>query len=321
VITDRPGNRKRDELDQSIAAADTPLSYRVYAPKRPVMARQEGTLMLKDIVVHIPVDRPAEPVTDCALSVAAMFGAHLDGVVCAYETINPAIAVGPSAAAFALPTEYNTDPQRANNQLDQFVATAQRAGIDCGRGCVSDSPFRANRALAELSRLYDLAIVLQRDSARPTHDGALPEAVLFGAGRPMLLVPYIHSGPMKTDRALICWDGSSQAARALHDALPFLERAQAIDVVTVNDSDSTGNENSAANLLVHLARRGLPAKLQQATAEPSNIHNVILSLAADLGSDFLVMGGYGHSRLREVVLGGVSRGMLQSLTIPALISH
>lgn len=275
--------------------------------------------MLKDIVVHIPVERPAEPVIDCALSVASMFGAHLDGVVCAYQTINPAMAVGPTAAAFALPTEYNTDPQLANSRLDQFVATAAQAGIPAGRGCVSDTPFLANRALAEVSRLYDLAIVAQADSSRPTHDGALPEAVLFGSGRQMLLVPYIHSGPLKTARALICWDGSSQAARAVHDALPFLERAQIIDVVSVNGS--APRESSAATLISHLARRGLSAHLRQAVAESSNIHNVVLSLAADLGSDFLVMGGYGHSRLREIVLGGVTRGMLESLTIPALISH
>lgn len=277
--------------------------------------------MLKDIIVHLPVDRPAEPVVDCALSVAAMFGAHLDGVVCTYQTINPAMAVGPTAAVFALPTEYNTDPQRANSRLEQFVAVAAQAGIAAGRGCVSDTPFLANRTLAETSRLYDLAIVAQADSARPTHDSALPEALLFGSGRPMLLVPYIHSGPLKTGRALICWDGSSQAARAVCDALPFLERAQAIDVVSVNGNDAAPSEISAEKLLAHLARRGLSANLQQAVAESSNIHNVILSLAADLNSDFLVMGGYGHSRLREVILGGVTRGILESLTIPALISH
>ena len=120
---------------------------------------------------------------------------------------------------------------------------------------------------------------------------------------------------------MICWDGSSQAARAVHDALPFLERAQAIAVVTVNGTDTAPREISAATLISHLSRRGLSANLHQAVAEPANIHNVMLSLAADLGSDFLVMGGYGHSRLREIILGGVTRGMLESLTIPALISH
>jgi nucleotide-binding universal stress UspA family protein len=231
------------------------------------------------------------------------------------------MAVGPTAAAFALPTEYNTDPQLANSRLDRFAAAAAQAGVPAGRGCVSDTPFQANRTLAEASRLYDLAIVAQADSARPTHDGALSEAVLFGSGRPMLLVPYIHRGPLKTGRALICWDGSSQAGRAVHDALPFLERVQAVDVVSVNGIDTAPRESSAAALISHLARRGVSASLQQATAEASNVHNVLLSLAADLGSDFLVMGGYGHSRLREIILGGVTRGMLESLTIPALISH
>jgi nucleotide-binding universal stress UspA family protein len=276
---------------------------------------------LKDVIVHIPVDRPAEPVVDCALAVAEVFGSHLTGVVGAYQAINPDIVVGPTAANFSLPTEYNTDPQQANNRLDQFLNAAKQAGVASKTGCVTDSPFLANRTLGQISRLYDLSIVAQPDSERPTHDGSLPEAVLFSSGAPMLMVPYIHSGPLKMERVLICWNGGRQSARAVHDSLPFLQRAKAIDVVTINGSEMAGSETSPTALLAHLARHDLSATFRPGTAAAADVHNAILSIAADNGSDLLVMGGYGHSRFREFILGGVTRGMFESLTIPALMSH
>ena len=94
-----------------------------------------------------------------------------------------------------------------------------------------------------------------------------------------------------------------------------------IDVVAVNEAGSTVSEVSAAALISHLARRDISVGVQQLSAEASNIHNAILSLAADKSTDLIVMGGYGHSRLRELILGGVTRGILESLTVPALISH
>lgn len=186
---------------------------------------------------------------------------------------------------------------------------------------VSNSPYPASQILAETSRLYDLSMVAQPNHAKPSPGDLLPEAVLFNSGRPMLMVPYIHVGPAKLERVLICWDGGRLAARAIHDAMPFLHKAKVIDVVTVNGSDSTVSEVSATALTAHLARHDISAGVQQPTANAADIHNTILSLAADKSSDLIVMGGYGHSKLREFILGGVTRGMFESLTVPALISH
>jgi nucleotide-binding universal stress UspA family protein len=120
---------------------------------------------------------------------------------------------------------------------------------------------------------------------------------------------------------LICWDGGAPAARAVHDAMPFLRKATTIDIVAVNEAEDDAGEVSSAALIAHLARRDLPATPHRLTADTSNIHNAILSLAADNDTDLIVMGGYGHSRLREFILGGTTRGMFESLTVPALISH
>ena len=119
---------------------------------------------------------------------------------------------------------------------------------------------------------------------------------------------------------LICWDGGIPATRAVHDALPFLRKAKTIDIVTVNEKEDASEASSAA-LIAHLARRDLAATPYRITADGPNIHNAILSLAADNNTDLIVMGGYGHSRLREFILGGTTRGMFESLTVPALISH
>ena len=120
---------------------------------------------------------------------------------------------------------------------------------------------------------------------------------------------------------LICWDGGLPAARAVHNAMPFLRKAGTIDVATVNEQKNANGEASSAALIAHLARRDLAATAYRLTADAANIHNAILSLAADNDTDLIVMGGYGHSRLREFILGGTTRGMFESLTVPAPLSR
>jgi nucleotide-binding universal stress UspA family protein len=277
--------------------------------------------MLNDIVVHIPADRPADGIVACAVSVAQAFDAHLDGIVCTYQPINPAVVVGASAAYYAAANLYNTDNDQAAARLDQFEIAARAVGITHGARSVCDTPVLANESLSELSRLYDLSIVPQPDRAKPGHQDPLPESILFNSGKPMLMVPYIHQGPMQLDRVLICWDGGRQAARAVQDAMPFLRRAKAIEILAVNEDDDEIGQASTDALVAHLLRHDLAASPHRYTSPPGNIHNTILSTASDIGADMLVMGGYGHSRLREFILGGVTRGIFRSLTLPALISH
>ncbi len=274
--------------------------------------------MLNDIAVLLPVDRPAAALIDCAASVAALFEAHLDGIACVYQAMNPMIAS--EAAAVVMAAEYDTGIEQAAVVLDQFEIAARRLGIPHDKKSTFNVSYAATRAVTEMSRLYDLNIVAQPDRSNPSQADFLSEAVLFGSGRPMLMVPYITQAPIKSDRVLICWDGGIPATRAVHDAMPFLRKATSVDVVVVNEKDATSEVSSTA-LVAHLARRDLAAKPYRLTADTPNIHNAILSLAADNNTDLIVMGGYGHSRLREFILGGTTRGMFESLTVPALISH
>jgi nucleotide-binding universal stress UspA family protein len=275
--------------------------------------------MFRDIAVRLPVDRPAGALIDCAVSVAQLFEAHLDGIACVYQPLNPMIA--PEAAAVVMTAEYDAGVEQAAIVLDRFEIATRRLGIPHDAKSTFNVSYAATRIVTEMSRLHDLNILAQPDRSHPSRTDFLAEAVLFGSGRPMLMVPYIHRGPLKSDRMLIGWDGGMPAARALHNAMPFLRKATAIEIVVVNESEGADSEISSAALINHLARYDLSARLHRITADHSNIHNAILSLAADSATDLLVMGGYGHSRLREFILGGTTRGMFESLTIPALISH
>jgi nucleotide-binding universal stress UspA family protein len=125
---------------------------------------------------------------------------------------------------------------------------------------------------------------------------------------------------MTLDRVLACWDGSRTAARAIGDAMPFLERAKAVDIVIVAE-ERKSEELTGTNMSAHLTRHGVAATVKRIAKGDIAIEDVLLSYAADSGADFMVMGGYGHSRLREFILGGVTRGILASMTVPVLMSH
>jgi nucleotide-binding universal stress UspA family protein len=134
-------------------------------------------------------------------------------------------------------------------------------------------------------------------------------------------MPYTFKGALTARRIGVCWDGSRVAARALRDAMPFLKMAEAVTVVTVNEEESVPSEASPTHLARYLAREDISARLTSLTTEVSEIQASILSLAADESLDLLVMGGYGHSRLKETILGGVTRDMLRCMTVPTLMSH
>ncbi len=275
--------------------------------------------MFNDIAVLLPVDRPAGALIDCAAAVAGLFEAHLDGIACVYQAMNPMIA--PEAAAIVMTAQYQEGVEQAARVLDQFEIVTRRLGIPHSAKSTFNVSYAAIRTVTEMARLHDLNILAQPDRSNPSQTDFLSEAVLFDSGRPMLMIPYINRGTFRSDRVLICWDGGAQAARALHNAMPFLRKATAIDVVTVNENEAAAGEASSTALIAHLARYDLSARPHSITADTSNIHNAILSLAADSETDLIVMGGYGHSRLREFILGGTTRGMFESLTVPAQISH
>jgi nucleotide-binding universal stress UspA family protein len=193
-------------------------------------------------------------------------------------------------------------------------------GLSAESRVVTATAAEAANLFGRIARCFDLSIVRQNEPGKLAYESLLIEAALFDSGRPLLIVPYIRTQGLRLDHVLVCWDGSRNAARAITDANPFLARAKAIEVVTVG-ADIKSNEIPGADIAHHLVRHDLKIEVKSIVASGLDVPNAILSHAADVSADFIVMGGYGHSRLREFVLGGATRGILATMAVPTLMSH
>lgn len=277
--------------------------------------------MFKDLLVHIPTERSPRPAIDASISLAMSAGAHLDAIATGYASTNVAfIAEGGAAVAASLQFEYDRAAERADSAMRVFETEAKHAGISHGKSALSGSFAEIVGRIEAAARLYDLTIVSQEDPDHESFDNRLPEALLLQTGGPILMIPYTFQGAFRSRRVGICWDGSRLAARALRDAMPFITEADALTTITVNASD-VPTDASPELLAKHLARKGLPTKIVSLPSERGNLQPSILSIAADEGLDLLVMGGYGHSRIQETMLGGVTREMLRCMTLPVVMSH
>ena len=173
-----------------------------------------------------------------------------------------------------------------------------------------------------MGRYADLAVVAQapQDGFEPMN-GPRPEDLLFGCGRPVLMVPRYGDFPRMGDHVLVAWNGSAEASRAVHDAFPFLAQARKVTILSVNpDADETG-DLPGADIARHLARHGIDVVVTRTDGRDIDTSDVLLNFAADEAADLLVMGGYGHSRLREFAFGGVTRSILRTATLPVLMAH
>ena len=280
--------------------------------------------MFRNILVHVPSERSVRPVVDLAVSLATSRRSHLDAIAIGYESMSGAGMVvegGGAAVAAVMEVEHERAIARADAAISVFEIEAKLAGIAYGTRSLAALPAEAEETIGELARLYDLAVVLQPEPSQFSFDNSIPQAVLFNSGGPVLMVPYIHTGALDARHVGIAWDGSRLAARAVRDALPFLAAAQAVTVIAVNEDRHDGGEAGSDQLVRQLARREIKARIERLTADHDNVHGTILSIAADTDIGLLAMGGYGHSRLKERILGGVTRGIFESMTVPVLMSH
>lgn len=278
-----------------------------------------------DILVHIPTERSARPVIDASISLASMFGAHLDAIATAYVSTAAAYAMtanDAAAVAAVFEMEQEKAAERAETALSIFKVEASKAGISRGWRVIADLPADAVISVGTAARLHDLSVVLQPDAEHRALDDMISTELLSHAGGPALFIPYIFRGAFTAKRIGICWDGSQPAARALRDARPFLAKADTLYAVCIGAAENEPSDASLEKLAVHLSHVGLRVKPINLPSTPgAGIQPSLLSFAADESLDMLVMGAYGHSRLKEGIFGGVTREMLRSMTIPTLMSH
>ena len=276
--------------------------------------------MIKDLVVSLSVGASRDAAGPYAISVAEAFGAHVAGIALSYEPVIPPTIMGTIPASF-VESQRDENDRAANDARAKFDEAARRAGVSSESRTLSASLAGSADRFATIARRFDLAVVSQAEPERAAPEELIVENALFSSGRPVLIVPYIQKAELTLDRVMVCWDASRNAARAIADAMPFLKRARVIDVVIVASERIKSDEIPGADIGQHLARHDLKVEVRRIVSPDTDVASTILSHAADTAADFIVMGGYGHSRLREFILGGATRGMLQAMTLPTLMSH
>ncbi|RDV04883.1 universal stress protein [Undibacter mobilis] len=275
--------------------------------------------MIKDIVVNLGLGAK-DPAGDYAVALGEALEAHVAGVAFSYEPVIPGAVMGGIPPEFIEAQRTEAD-KKAKAAVARFEAAAKRSGLSAESRIISASVSGAADQFARIGRRFDLVIVGQADPAEGFQDEVVDETALFESGRPVVYVPFIQKGGVKFDRIMVCWDGGRAATRAIADSLPLLKKAKQVEIVIIASKAAKGDEIAGADLGQHLARHGLKVDVKRITSPDIDVASTILSYAADSSTDMIVMGGYGHSRLREFVLGGATRGILESMTVPVLMSH
>jgi nucleotide-binding universal stress UspA family protein len=276
--------------------------------------------MVKDIVVNLTGGHPQDFAADYAVSVASQFGAHIVGVGFIYEPIIPGSVLG-GVPTDLIEVQREENAKAAKTAVSRFEEAARQASLSAESRIIDASIAGAADLFGRIARRFDIAVVGQARREQGASEELLIEGALFGSGRPVIVVPHDQAGGLKLGRVLMCWDGSRPAARAIADAIPFLRRAKAVEIVVVTGERDKSGELTGANMSRHLARHGINVEIKKIAAGSSGVQSAILAHTKESDADFLVMGGYGHSRLREFILGGVTRSILSAMPVPVLMSH
>jgi len=274
----------------------------------------------KDLLVVLGSDTASRERIALAAALAERFAAHLVGL---YPL---PVAEVPRHFAYYDPALLRDLREKAQEVCDRereaFEHAASLRGLSAEWRMVTEG-FETDPAVH--ARYVDLTIMGQldpdsgdRELLRPR-----PEHVALASGRPILVVPYAGNFETIGRRALIGWNATREATRAVNDAMPLLMAADIVTVLTIDarEGPDAHGELPGADISLHLARHGVKATIERTVSAGIPAGDVLLSRAADLGADLLVIGAYGHSRVRELLLGGATRSILQSMTVPVLMSH
>jgi nucleotide-binding universal stress UspA family protein len=277
--------------------------------------------MIKDIIVNLEHKIARDPARDFAITIAETFDTHVVGIAFGYA---PGL---PGYAMLEIPSDIMAQMIAESEKvalaaIERFEAAARRSLVSAEHRLLKSIGADAPLVLSTLARRFDLSVFMQSEPDGVDNDDMI-ETSLFESGRPLIVVPYIQKEGLNLDHMVCCWDGSRAAARAINDALPLLVKAMTVDLLIVLNEKTTsaGNEIRGAEIAKHLARHDVKVQIVTVPAPDIDVTNAILSYVADVSGTLIVMGGYGHARLREVILGGVTRDMLKTMTVPVFMSH
>jgi nucleotide-binding universal stress UspA family protein len=278
----------------------------------------------KTILVHVDESAHADEQIEIAAHLATKYDAHLIGLAATGVSAQFSFPGAMGEGTFNLASILEPLRQRTDSVLAKFEALARKFDVASYEKRVVDDD--AGASLSLQARYADLVVIGQIDADAPALFGAadFPQYVLLNSGRPVLIVPYAGHFTHVGKRVLVAWDASTAATRAVTAAIPILKQADFVQVVVFNAEKQPWihGEQPGTDIALYLARHGIKIEVsQQTTPSALRVGNALLSHALDCNADLLVMGGYGHSRFREVVLGGVTRAILSEMTIPVLMSH
>lgn len=284
-------------------------------------------MAFKDILVHLDPGPRSLMRCELAVRVAAASGAHITAIHAVniptaamfYGYAMPAVSPGPEELVEMMRAEGWKTASPVEQAFRGFV---QREGIEGEWRVVEGDPAEVVPLHA---RYADLVVVGQPNRYEPRSDGTdqIPANVVMSSGRPALVIPFAGNFTTIGAHILVAWNASREAARAVNDAMPLLKLAKAVTVLAINPKGGVygHGEVPAADISLHLARHGVKAEATHTVASDISDGEALLSYSADIGADLIVAGAYGHSRAREVAFGGVTRTLLNEMTVPVFFSH
>ncbi len=274
-------------------------------------------MTIKNILVHVNSDDEKNLQLNTAIELALKFGAHLCGLY-VIERLNLPTYAGAYIPAGVLQAHEQAEQERAEKVKIEFSAMVEKAGCASEWHCVQGY---SDQQINLFGRFADLIIVKQtQEHGVLSSDVSVEDHILLDSSRPILFVPYIGTAAPIGKHVMVAWNGSREAVRAVSDALPFLQQADSVEVVSVGKHEAQ-EDDSLNSVCKYLKHHDINAEASHVVSREVSVADTLLSRAADKNIDLIVMGAYGHSRLREYIFGGATHYMLEHMTIPVLMSH
>jgi nucleotide-binding universal stress UspA family protein len=279
-------------------------------------------MQYKNILVYLDQGASNTERVNIAITIARVHKAQLTGVVVnalPVSSIMHRLGIGKGEALM--------EQQRLDAQvmIEHFVQITGKEGVQADTRVIECTEGRAPEKLARMARIFDLSIMRQANPDKPNASfiSELSEEVMLSSGRPVFFMPYVGAHNIPCRIGLIAWDGSRAATRAIHDALPLLEMMEKV-IILIVDSDKIehyADSQPGEELSRHLAAHGVNNDISRISKGEVSTSTVILNELSNTGADILIMGGYGTPKLREVMLGGVTRTLFECMTVPVFMSH
>lgn len=279
-------------------------------------------MQYKNILVYLDQGASNSERVNTAISIAKAHSAQLTGVyVNALPATNLLNRIGMGKGE-AFMEQARVD---ARVVIERFEQQTEKEGIISDSRIIECQEGLAPEKLSRMARIFDLSILRQAnpDKSHASFITELSEKVMFSSGRPVLFIPYIGAHHIPCRSGMVAWDGSKAATRAIHDALPLMEMMEKVTILVVDPEniEHYSETKPGDELSRHLSAHGIKNKVLRVPKGDTSTSTVILNELTNTGADMLIMGGYGTPKFREVMLGGVTRTLVECMTVPVFMSH